>query len=69
MLGLVFLKNAWVCEDAFINFRSLDQLFAGNGPNWNGDVRAQVYTNMLQVGFNMDIPLYYGEVKLGEMPA
>ncbi len=34
----------------------------------NDFLRAQVYTNLFQVGFDMDIPLYYGEVKLGEMP-
>jgi len=47
---LVFLKNAWVTEDAYIIFRSLDQLFAGNGPNWNPHERVQVFTS----------PLWYG---------
>jgi outer membrane receptor protein involved in Fe transport len=34
----------------------------------NDFLRAQLYTNIIQLGFKMDIPLYYGEVKLGEMP-
>lgn len=44
---LVFLKNAWVTEDAYIIFRSLEQLFAGNGPNWNPHERVQVFTSPL----------------------
>lgn len=46
----VFLKNAWVGEDAYIIFRSIEQLFAGNGPRWNPHERVQVFTN----------PLWYG---------
>lgn len=45
-----FLRNAWVAEDAYINFRSIEQLFAGNGPVWNAHERVQVYTS----------PLWYG---------
>lgn len=48
--GLFFLRNAWVAEDAYINFRSIEQLFAGNGPVWNAHERVQVYTS----------PLWYG---------
>jgi arabinofuranosyltransferase len=50
-LGLVFLavviKTAWVGDDAYISFRSLEQLYAGNGPNWNALERIQVYTSPL----------------------
>ncbi|HOX24432.1 MAG TPA: hypothetical protein PLL30_01585 [Candidatus Krumholzibacteria bacterium] len=43
----VWLKNAWVCDDAYINFRSLEQLRAGHGPIWNPHERVQVYTSVL----------------------
>lgn len=43
----VFFKNAWIAEDAYINFRSVEQLFAGNGPVWNPHERVQVYTSPL----------------------
>lgn len=43
----IFLKNAWVTEDAYIIFRSIEQLFAGNGPVWNPHERVQVYTSPL----------------------
>ncbi|NCB37545.1 MAG: hypothetical protein EOM80_02140 [Erysipelotrichia bacterium] len=47
LLTLLFFKNAWVCDDAFIIFRSIEQLFAGNGPNWNPHERVQAYTSPL----------------------
>ena len=43
----VFLKNAWVGEDAYILFRSIEQLFSGNGPIWNPHERVQVFTSPL----------------------
>ena len=43
----VFLKTAWISEDAYIIFRSIEQLFAGNGPVWNPHERVQVFTSPL----------------------
>lgn len=43
----LFLKNAWVAEDAFIILRSVDQWLAGNGLRWNPHERVQVYTSPL----------------------
>lgn len=43
----VFFKTAWVCDDAYINFRSLEQLHTGNGPIWNPHERVQAYTSPL----------------------
>ena len=34
-LFFVFVKNAWMSDDAYISFRSVEQLIAGNGPRWN----------------------------------
>lgn len=42
---LVFLKNAWVGDDAYILFCSLEQLLDGNGPRWNPHERVQVFTS------------------------
>jgi arabinofuranosyltransferase len=41
---VVFFKNAWVGDDAYILFRSLDQLLDGHGPRWNPHERVQVFT-------------------------
>ena len=48
-LGMA-IKIAWVSEDAYIVFRSIEQLFDGNGPRWNPHERVQVFTS----------PLWYG---------
>ncbi len=49
--GLVFLfvvlKNAWACDDSYIVFRSIEQLFAGHGPVWNPHERVQAFTSPL----------------------
>jgi arabinofuranosyltransferase len=46
-LSIIFFKNAWVDEDAYITFRSIEQLFAGNGPRWNPHERVQAFTHPL----------------------
>jgi arabinofuranosyltransferase len=43
---IIFAKNFWLNEDAYINFRSLEQLQAGNGAVWNIGERVQVYTSV-----------------------
>ena len=52
----LFFNTAWVAEDAFISFRSVDNLLAGHGPVWNVGERVQVYTH----------PLWYGLLALGK---
>jgi len=48
LIGIaVFFKNAWVSEDAYILFRSLEQVLVGNGPVWNPHERVQVFTSPL----------------------
>ena len=44
---IVFFKNAWVSDDAYIISRSIEQMFAGNGPVWNPHERVQVFTSPL----------------------
>jgi arabinofuranosyltransferase len=41
---IVFAKNFWLSEDAYIHFRSLEQLRAGHGAVWNLGERVQIYT-------------------------
>ena len=43
----ILFKNSWVADDAYISFRSVEQVFAGNGLRWNVDERVQVYTSPL----------------------
>jgi arabinofuranosyltransferase len=43
----VFVKNMWMSDDAYIMFRTIEQIFAGNGAVWNLGERVQVYTSVL----------------------
>jgi len=41
------VKNAWAADDAYITFRSVEQMLAGHGPRWNPHERAQAFTHPL----------------------
>lgn len=43
----------WVGDDAFINFRVVDQIFAGNGPVFNAGERVEIATSPLWLGVLM----------------
>jgi len=55
---VLFFKNAWVADDAYISFRSVEQVFAGHGPRWNSDERVQVYTSPLWFGLLLMVRLF-----------
>jgi arabinofuranosyltransferase len=46
-LFVIILRNAWLCEDAFITYRVVDNLVHGFGLRWNPLERVQVYTHPL----------------------
>ncbi len=41
------VSNAWICDDAFITFRTIDNWFHGYGLRWNPLERVQSYTHPL----------------------
>ena len=43
----VFFFNAWVCDDAYITFRTVDNFTSGHGLVWNPGERVQAYTHPL----------------------
>ena len=45
-LFIVF-RTAWVSDDAFITFRTIDNVLHGFGPRWNIDERVQTFTHPL----------------------
>lgn len=47
---LVVLQNTWLHEDAFITFRTVDNLLNGYGAVWNVGERVQTYTHPLWFG-------------------
>ncbi len=44
---LQVVRFAWLCDDAYITFRTVDNWVAGHGLTWNVAERVQVYTNPL----------------------
>lgn len=41
------IRNAWLCDDAYITFRTVDNFVNGYGLTWNTVERVQAYTNPL----------------------
>ena len=69
IFSYLFINTAWVAEDAYITFRAVDQLLAGNGPVWNLGERVQVYTHPLWYGLlvlttGLGLPSYWGALLL-----
>lgn len=44
---LFWFANSYMMEDAFITFRSVQQVFEGRGPRWNPHERVQAFTHPL----------------------
>ncbi len=47
LLALVVVASAWLSDDAYITFRSVDNLLGGRGLVWNPGWRVQVFTHPL----------------------
>jgi arabinofuranosyltransferase len=47
LLLVVLVRTAWVCDDAYITFRSVEQWLHGHGPRWNMDERVQAFSHPL----------------------
>jgi len=43
----VYFINAWICDDAYITFRTVDNFVNGHGLTWNPGERVQAYTRPL----------------------
>jgi arabinofuranosyltransferase len=47
LFGVLLCRTAWLCDDAFITFRTVDNLVHGHGLRWNVIERVQSYTHPL----------------------
>lgn len=47
----VFIVNAWISDDAYITFRTVDNFMHGYGLTWNIQERVQVYSHPLWMFF------------------
>jgi len=57
-LIIVLIKTAWLCDDAFITFRTMDNFVNGYGLRFNVVERVQAYTHPLWL-FVMTIPYFF----------
>lgn len=53
---ILFLRTAWLCDDAYITFRVVDNVVNGYGLRWNVNERVQPYTHPLWM--LLHIPVY-----------
>lgn len=56
LIGL-FVRSAWVTEDAYITLRTVDNLVHGHGLGWNVGERVQGYTHPLWM-FALSVPYF-----------
>ncbi len=45
--AVIVVKNAWISDDAYITFRTIENFVHGYGLTWNVDERVQTYTHPL----------------------
>ena len=60
--ALVILQNAWLCDDAFITYRTADNLINGHGLTWNAGERVQTFTNPLWLFTIAGFYFFSGEI-------
>jgi arabinofuranosyltransferase len=46
---VVLVRTAWLCDDAYISLRTVDNFVHGHGLRWNPDERVQAYTHPLWI--------------------
>ncbi|HOQ33028.1 MAG TPA: hypothetical protein PLA12_11015 [Candidatus Hydrogenedens sp.] len=54
--SILFLRTTWLCDDAYISFRTVDNIVNGYGLRWNVNERVQAYTHPLWMFLH--IPFY-----------
>ena len=58
LFTLVVVRTAWMCDDAYITLRTVDNFVSGFGPRWNVGERVQAYTHPLWM-FMLALPYYF----------
>ncbi len=56
--AVVFVRTSWICDDAYITLRVVDNFVNGMGLRWNTDERVQAYTNPLWL-LLLSVPYYF----------
>lgn len=67
LLACLFFKYAWLTEDAFINFRVVENFLAGDGLTWNVGERVQVFTSTLWMLLLLGVSVLSGSPLFGAL--
>src|SRR5207247_5673251 len=67
---VVLVRTAWVNDDAYVSFRTIDNVLRGYGPRWNVIHRVQTYTHPLWLlamtaAAAVTGDVYYASIALG----
>ena len=70
LLLVSLIRTAWLSDDAYISFRTADNILHGYGPVWNVDERVQAYTHPLwlavcTLAFGLTGNVFYTAIVLG----
>jgi arabinofuranosyltransferase len=57
LFSIAVVRTAWMCDDAYITLRTVDNFVSGFGPRWNVAERVQTYTHPLWM-FVLALPYY-----------
>ena len=64
---LILALTAWVQDDAWITFRTLDNALAGHGLSWNPPLRVQTFTHPLWLAVQTPAYLLLGTPRAATM--
>lgn len=67
LFSILYYCNAYLCDDAVITYRTIDNFVRGYGLRWNIEDRVQVFTSPLHTAFI--IPFYWLFNNLNEPPS
>jgi len=62
--GVVLVRNAWLSDDAYITFRTIDNFVNGYGLTWNIAERVQAYTHPLWMSLLSGLYFFTREIFL-----
>ncbi|MGE3841558.1 MAG: hypothetical protein AB7I50_08220 [Vicinamibacterales bacterium] len=58
---LILITNSWVVDDAYITFRTVNNVLNGYGPTWNTAERVQAYSHPLWMMLITSVVAFTGE--------
>jgi arabinofuranosyltransferase len=69
LIALIIVRNAWLSDDAFITFRTVDNFVGGRGLTWNPGQRVQAFTHpawffLVSAAYSVSHEMFYSALGL-----